>query len=66
MLAQVVAAGVGAGFSGDWKTIEALARNLGTPVPGRGRAPGTGLGDAVSRLEARIGGRNADRRRARR
>ena len=57
MLAQVIAAGTGAGFSGDWKPIQALARNLGVPVPGRRaeKADVRNLGAALARFEGKRG-----------
>jgi hypothetical protein len=58
MLAQVIAAGVGAGFSGNWKPIQALARSLNIPVHG-GSGPrevrDAEVGDLVTRLHARLG-----------
>lgn len=59
LLAEVIAAGVAAGFSGKWEPIQALARQLGAPVPGlraQDAQPGR-FGDLLAHLERRRGAR---------
>lgn len=63
MLAQVIAAGTSAGFSGNWKPIQALAATLDVPI---GASPSTGsdttkVEDALSRLASRLGVAHAGR-----
>lgn len=56
MLAQVIAAGVSAGFSGKWDTIKALARQLDVPISGRDLKGGMQeLEAAFHRLEGKKG-----------
>lgn len=66
MLAYVIAAGVNAGFMGNYKPLEALAKTLRVSTSGAAkRAQGGEMGDVVSRLYARIGaryGQRSDRR----
>lgn len=60
MLAHIIAAGVNAGMSGDFKPLRALSETLGVSQAAGGlRARGLEMGDVVTRLYARVGARYA-------
>ena len=62
MLAHVIAVGVNAGFTGNFKPLQALAKTLGVPTSAAGqRAQGGEMGDVVTRLYARVGARYGER-----
>lgn len=58
MLANVIAVGVNAGFTGNFKPLQALAQTLDVPTSAASkRARGEEMRDVVSRLYARVGAR---------
>ncbi|MCP4868274.1 MAG: hypothetical protein GY898_06100 [Proteobacteria bacterium] len=58
MLAHVIAVGVNAGFTGNFKPLHALAKTLDVSTSSAGaRAQGSDMGDVVTRLYARLGSR---------